>query len=215
MWLSAFLLALGALGALTIHELGHLLVARAFGINAVAVTIGAGPTVVKFTDRSGTCWRVRLLPFGSGCGFPDPPVSGQARAPDQRDGPRSIRSISLGRQAVMLLAGPLSNAALAGALFLATYIQDRSFSITQIGATEAGLPFLVGAFSIAVALFNLLPVFPLDGGRLTLLALEAITRREISRESESRLFTSGIVLLWIMSALAALLFIAVPILKYG
>lgn len=160
-----------------VHEVGHLLVARAFGINAVTVAIGLGPTVAKYTDGSGTCWKLGLLPFGSGCGFPDGPASSEGRSLGQPNGQRSIRSISVGRRAIILLAGPLSNAGLAGALFVATYALDMSFSVARLGKTEASLLFLTGGFSTAVALFNLLPIFPLDGGRLTLLAFEAVTGR--------------------------------------
>ena len=48
--------------AFHLHELGHLLVARALGIKASTVTIGLGPVIAKFNDRFGTCWRLGLLP---------------------------------------------------------------------------------------------------------------------------------------------------------
>jgi len=210
MWLHLTILTIGALGVLIIHEVAHLLVGRAIGINAVTVSIGAGPTLLQFTDRFGTCWKLRLLPVGGGCAFPDGPALQPPRSLRQPHGLRSIRSISLRQRAIILLAGPLINAALAGALFMVTYVQDSSFSVGRLGKAGADLSFLIAGFSLAVALFNLLPVFPLDGGRLTLLAFEAFTGREILRETESRLMASGLILLSIIGSIAIALFVVAP-----
>lgn len=211
MWLYAFMLACGALGALIIHELAHLLGARALGVNAVKITIGLGPIMATFTDRFGTSWQLALLPIGAVCGFPDGPASQPVRLGQRR----SIRSLTPGRRAIIVLAGPLTNPLLAGALFLATYTRDSNFSIAQLGRTDATLSFLVGSFSLAIALFNLLPVFPLDGGQLVLLAFQAITGREVSRETEKRLFAFGLILMFGSGAFAALLFAAAPYLVPG
>ena len=51
--------------AFHLHELGHLLVARALGIKASTVTIGLGPVIAKFNDRFGTCCRLGVLPLSA------------------------------------------------------------------------------------------------------------------------------------------------------
>src|ERR1700710_1976121 len=47
-----------------VHEMGHYLVARWNGIAIQTFSIGFGPELVGFNDRSGTCWRVSLIPLG-------------------------------------------------------------------------------------------------------------------------------------------------------
>ena len=48
----------------TIHELGHFLVARAFGVKVDRFSIGFGKTIVARTDGRGTEWRLAWLPLG-------------------------------------------------------------------------------------------------------------------------------------------------------
>jgi len=48
----------------TIHELGHFLVARAFGVKIDRFSIGFGKTIVARTDKHGTEWRLAWLPLG-------------------------------------------------------------------------------------------------------------------------------------------------------
>lgn len=48
----------------TIHELGHFLVARAFGVKIDRFSIGFGKTIVSRVDRRGTEWRIAWLPLG-------------------------------------------------------------------------------------------------------------------------------------------------------
>lgn len=48
----------------TIHELGHFLVARAFGVKIDRFSVGFGKTIVARTDRRGTEWRLAWLPLG-------------------------------------------------------------------------------------------------------------------------------------------------------
>lgn len=48
----------------TIHELGHFLVARAFGVKIDRFSIGFGKALLSRTDRNGTEWRIGWLPLG-------------------------------------------------------------------------------------------------------------------------------------------------------
>ena len=62
MWIVGFLLVLGPL--VTIHEFGHYLVARWFGVKADVFSIGFGRELTGWTDRRGTRWRLSALPLG-------------------------------------------------------------------------------------------------------------------------------------------------------
>ena len=58
----AFLLAIGPL--VFIHEMGHYLVARLFGVGAEQFSIGFGREIIGWTDKRGTRWKVGWLPLG-------------------------------------------------------------------------------------------------------------------------------------------------------
>ena len=46
------------------HELGHYLIARFCGIGVETFSIGMGKQLWGRHDKSGTLWRVALLPIG-------------------------------------------------------------------------------------------------------------------------------------------------------
>ncbi len=48
----------------TIHELGHFLVARAFGVKIDRFSVGFGRALLSRTDQRGTEWRLAWLPLG-------------------------------------------------------------------------------------------------------------------------------------------------------
>lgn len=48
----------------TIHELGHFWVARAFRVKIDRFSIGFGKTIVSRTDKHGVEWRIAWLPLG-------------------------------------------------------------------------------------------------------------------------------------------------------
>lgn len=47
-----------------VHEMGHYLVGRWCGIGVRAFSIGFGPELLGFTDRSGTRWKLSAIPLG-------------------------------------------------------------------------------------------------------------------------------------------------------
>lgn len=56
-----------------------------------------------------------------------------------------------------------------------------------------GVLFLAALLSINLGVLNLLPIPPLDGGHLPLLALEAIRRKPLSQGVEMRVKTAGVI----------------------
>jgi len=61
-WTVPFLVVLGVV--VLVHELGHFLAARALGIKVETFSIGFGPEIAGFHDRSGTRWRLAWIPLG-------------------------------------------------------------------------------------------------------------------------------------------------------
>jgi regulator of sigma E protease len=47
-----------------VHELGHYLVARANGVRVEVFSIGFGPELFGWNDRTGTRWKFSAIPFG-------------------------------------------------------------------------------------------------------------------------------------------------------
>ena len=116
-----FPLLLGPL--VTIHELGHYLVGRWFGVHAEAFSIGFGKEIWGFTDKRGTRWKVSALPLGGYVQFkgdmnpasiPDAEAVAQASA-EERAG--SFHHASLWKRALIVFAGPATNILLTLAIF--------------------------------------------------------------------------------------------------
>lgn len=116
-----FPLLLGPL--VTVHELGHYLVGRWFGVQAEAFSIGFGKEIWGFTDKRGTRWKLAALPLGGYVQFkgdmnpasiPDAEAIANATA-DERVG--SFHHASLWKRALIVFAGPATNILLTLAIF--------------------------------------------------------------------------------------------------
>ena len=118
--------ALGLFTSVLIHEIGHALTARRYGVETKEITLWLLGGVAQLTDL-----------------------------PKQR-----------GAEAVVAIAGPLTSAALALIFFALRWLTGWSdavfFVVNYLALTN-----------VALAVFNLLPALPLDGGRVlrSLLAL--------------------------------------------
>jgi regulator of sigma E protease len=69
---------------------------------------------------------------------------------------------------------------------------------TSAQVLQIGLPFyleLLGLISMSLALFNLLPLLPLDGGNIVIALVEAVRRRPVPRVAYQRLSMIGTVLI--------------------
>ena len=123
MWIVGFLLVLGPL--VTVHELGHYLVGRWFGVKADAFSIGFGKELAGFTDRHGTRWRFSALPLGGYVQFAgdmnpasQPSEDWLALPEDERA--RTFQAKPLWQRALIIAAGPVTNFLVAIAI-LATF----------------------------------------------------------------------------------------------
>jgi regulator of sigma E protease len=121
--LLAFVCLLGPL--VFIHELGHYLVARWFGIAAETFSIGFGREMVGWTDKLGTRWKVGWLPLGGYVKFlgdGDPASSSSeaaALSPEMRA--RAFQYRPVHQRFLVVLAGPMANFLLAIAIFAAFF----------------------------------------------------------------------------------------------
>ena len=113
MYIIGFPLLLGPL--VTLHELGHYLVGRWFGVKAEAFSVGFGKEIAGFTDKQGTRWKLSALPLGGYVQFkgdmnpasiPNPEEIERASA-EERDG--SFHHAALWKRALIVFAGPATN----------------------------------------------------------------------------------------------------------
>ncbi len=104
-----------------VHELGHLVAARAVGVEVEAFSIGWGPKVAGFT-RGGTNWRVSALPIGGYCKMKGEDAFRRAleqKAAEIPKEPGSFYGASPWRRIVIALSGPLANVLFAFVVFTA------------------------------------------------------------------------------------------------
>jgi len=132
-----FIVAIGPL--VFLHEMGHYLVGRWFGVKADVFSIGFGREVAGWTDARGTRWKTGWLPLGgyvkfagdlNGASVPDP--AWQALPAAERD--RTFQSKPLWQRALIVAAGPFTNFLIGFAIFagLAASLGDMRVS-PQIG----------------------------------------------------------------------------------
>ncbi len=143
--LIAFVCALGPL--VFIHEMGHYLVARWFGVGAETFSIGFGHEITGWTDKSGTRWKVGWLPLGGYVKFigdehaASAPGDLSKLTPEEQA--RSFHHKPVWQRFLIVLAGPVSNfllAILIFAIFFASFGAPKTppvVSEVQAGSAAA------------------------------------------------------------------------------
>lgn len=228
--------------AVILHEFGHFIAARHFGVVADEFNIGMGP---KITGKrmNGTEWNLRILPFGGSCVLND----------------EKLMALSPQKRIAIFFAGPFVNFALSffcfmgfrllsGNMMILTDLADwirnvfgiipsffssfvQAFSPNAPTMTESGrilkdtivqqktsidvvIYLLKLSFSLNAFLFigNILPIPALDGGQIAL-SIPACFHRPLSEKAVS--IANGVFYIGIMTLSAAFLIkdIAMTLLK--
>jgi len=120
MYFVGFLLVLGPL--VTVHELGHYLVGRWFGVHAEAFSVGFGKEIFARVDSRGTRWRIAALPLGGYVQFKgDMNPASIPNATEQPPTHGSFQAAALWKRALIVAAGPVTNLLVAIAIFAAFF----------------------------------------------------------------------------------------------
>ncbi len=82
------------------------------------------------------------------------------------------------QELLVALAGPATNLVLAGLLFGATALRGGAMSIEALGLVRGGLVIQLAWINVSLAVFNLLPAFPMDGGRVFRALLATMMNRD-------------------------------------
>ncbi|NRA33508.1 MAG: site-2 protease family protein [Polyangiaceae bacterium] len=120
MSLFAILVAVLGVGLLmVVHEGGHHLVARAFGMRVLRFSIGFGPTLWRHQPRgSDTTYQIALIPF-----FAYVQVDGMNPFEDNDPNDKgSYANATLTARIATIVAGPLANYLFASVLFFAAFM---------------------------------------------------------------------------------------------
>ena len=126
-----------------IHEMGHFLTARYFGVTVEAFSIGFGPELVHWHDRLNTRWRIALIPLGGYVKFVGDADASSKPDPDMvvDSGAVTLNSRPLSERAWIVAAGPLANFLLT--IFLlagSAYVVGTSHLVPRIETVLPDLP---------------------------------------------------------------------------
>ncbi len=113
-----------------VHEFGHFIVARWYGIRVLVFSLGFGPEIFGFNDRHGTRWKISAVPLGGYVKFfgddnaASVPDRDAAAAMSEAEKQVSFPFQRVGARAAVVFAGPLANFLLAIVIFTAVLTLD-------------------------------------------------------------------------------------------
>lgn len=135
MQLLYFVIFVGAL--VLVHEVGHFLAARAFGVKVEELAFGFGPAVVRIRGKE-TLYALRLFPLG---GYVRMLEAGRTERPlypeEER---RCFERLPAWKRAVVMLAGPAMNLAFPLVLYTGIYAGESDDLPPVVGTVLAGHP---------------------------------------------------------------------------
>jgi regulator of sigma E protease len=134
-----------------VHELGHFAVARWCGVRVEVFSIGFGPELFGWTDKTGTRWKLSWLPLGGYVrmfGQADSALEGEAARPmSAAERAVSFKDKRVGQRMAIVAAGPAANFLFAIVVLAILYLaMGRPYTDPVVGvlmpgstAQEAGL----------------------------------------------------------------------------
>jgi len=124
-----------------VHELGHYLAGRAFGVAVESFSVGFGKSVFERRDKSGTRWRVNWIPLGGFVAFADKQLLEEAdRTPPAPSGV-AFDDIGPLKKIIISLAGPFANFVLAATIYALSFgVHGVVVQTVEVAATLPGTP---------------------------------------------------------------------------
>lgn len=120
-----------------IHESGHFVAAKTFGVKVITFSIGFGPKILRLRGRE-TEYCLALLPFGGFVNMLEETKGTEAIVPEDRK--RTFESQALWKRVVIVLAGPAMNVLFPIVLYASVFMGDRLLLPPTIGVAAPGKP---------------------------------------------------------------------------
>jgi regulator of sigma E protease len=119
-----------------VHELGHFLFAKAFGVKVLTFSLGFGPKVLRLRGRE-TEYCISLIPLGGYVRMLEAAKSDVVLPEDRR---RTFESLPTYKRIVIVLAGPAMNLIFPVLLYFAVFVGDGPFLPPTVGVVLPGHP---------------------------------------------------------------------------
>ncbi|MDP9326305.1 MAG: M50 family metallopeptidase [Candidatus Dormibacteraeota bacterium] len=114
----------------TIHEMGHLVVAKLMGVKVLEFSVGFGPALAKI-QRGETTYGIRIIPLGGYVKL--------AGMDDGETGPRSFNAKPVWRRILIIAAGSVTNLVLPFFIFFFAFVGTAGPPL-QVRSVSAGFP---------------------------------------------------------------------------
>jgi len=119
-----------------VHELGHFLLAKAFGVKVLTFSLGFGPKVLRLRGRE-TEYCVGVLPLG---GYVKMLEANKSDAVLPEDRHRTFESLPAYKRVLIVLGGPLMNMLFPVLLYFSVFAGDGPFLPPTVGVVLPGHP---------------------------------------------------------------------------
>lgn len=129
-----FILLLGVL--ITVHELGHFLVAKACGVKVVRFSIGFGPKLFGFT-KGDTEYQVAALPLG---GYVKMAGDSPYEEMTPEEAQRGFLNAAPWKRALIVAAGPFFSLAFPVLVYFFVFVGAHEAISTRVGYVDPAMP---------------------------------------------------------------------------
>jgi len=129
-----FILLLGVL--VTVHELGHFLVAKACGVKVIRFSVGFGPKLFGFT-KGETEYQVALLPLG---GYVKMAGDSPHEELSPEDAQRGFLNAAPWKRALIVVAGPVFNLVFPVLVYFFVFVGPHEAISTKVGFVDPAMP---------------------------------------------------------------------------
>ena len=129
-----FVVLIGSL--IFVHELGHFLFAKAFGVKVITFCLGFGPKILRVRGRE-TEYCIALIPLG---GYVRMLESSKTDIVMPEDRKRTFESLSIFKRVIIVLAGPAMSLVFPVLLYFGVFVSGGPLLPPTVGVVLPGHP---------------------------------------------------------------------------
>jgi len=129
-----FVVLIGSL--IFVHELGHFLFAKAFGVKVITFCLGFGPKILRVRGRE-TEYCIALIPLG---GYVRMLESSKTDIVMPEDRKRTFESLSIFKRVIIVLAGPTMSLVFPVLLYFGVFVSGGPLLPPTVGVVLPGHP---------------------------------------------------------------------------